>query len=378
MRCKMSEQINPEVLLPYGEKLKPLLNKSCISDSNVRDLLLKRGIYLNKVEKKNYIPLLTMSILSPNEFEYLQESQKTKEDSIKYRTSKVKCEEEEELQNIIPLDLFKCEALQKDTDSFTFHTDLDFSIEDKNRLVLEYEIMRDDLTKDWAATQSKHLGRLIIEKDDEKKEITFKNEFTASEVQETNDNMLKILKEYLITNGTVNSDVSVQSITSESFSEEERFVFMLQLANDSKNNTLEFQEVKNIEIGPTENAVLPKEAEWMATTVKNMIINGKGLQEVEYIKEKKYHSCLILREIEAQYKFKIGVAKGTCIIEYGFPHYFRRNAKDKSFQASISRVYFDKDSKSNNLRNISRQILGEFEETKEEKYREIVERRSTT
>ena len=83
------EEINIKTLLPVGEKLKPLLSKSCISEADLKGILAERGVFIGDNSKQMSIPLLTLSIISPKEFEKLQEFQKTKEDSVKFRTSKI-------------------------------------------------------------------------------------------------------------------------------------------------------------------------------------------------------------------------------------------------------------------------------------------------
>ena len=95
------EEINIKTLLPVGEKLKPLLSKSCISESDLKGILAERGVFMGDNSKQMSIPLLTLSIISPKEFEKLQEFQKTKEDSVKFRTSKIESSTNENLNDKI-------------------------------------------------------------------------------------------------------------------------------------------------------------------------------------------------------------------------------------------------------------------------------------
>lgn len=67
------EEINIKTLLPVGEKLKPLLSKSCISEADLKGILAERGVFIGDNSKQMSIPLLTLSIISPKEFEKLQE-----------------------------------------------------------------------------------------------------------------------------------------------------------------------------------------------------------------------------------------------------------------------------------------------------------------
>ena len=58
------EEINIKTLLPVGEKLKPLLSKSCISESDLKGILAERGVFMGDNSKQMSIPLLTLSIRS--------------------------------------------------------------------------------------------------------------------------------------------------------------------------------------------------------------------------------------------------------------------------------------------------------------------------
>lgn len=89
MGCEqMNDTINTDTLLPVGERLKPLLSKSCISESDMKNILAERGVYIGDSDKKSSIPILTLSILSPREFEKLQELQKTKKIVLKPKSLK--------------------------------------------------------------------------------------------------------------------------------------------------------------------------------------------------------------------------------------------------------------------------------------------------
>jgi len=161
--------------------------------------------------------------------------------------------------------------------------------------------------------------------------------------------------------------------TAKEFNNNQRFMFMLSIANNSPNGFLEFEAVKNIEIGPDRESKqpLPDSAKWMNGSVKNIIINsekGETLENVEYISDPSYHDVLILRQVQAQYRFEFGEMNGRCIIEYGFPHYFRKNVKGDSFESRLANIYFGKASKSQNVKNATRLILEEFEKLYQMQY----------
>lgn len=376
MRCEqMNDTINTDTLLPVGERIKPLLSKSCISESDMKNLLAERGVYIGNSDKKLSIPILTLSILSPREFEKLQELQKTKEDSLKTKITKAKSQSDRNLNVLIPLDLIKRDDLIDEYDCFDFDTDLCFNMDNQNKLVLDYSIKREDITKDWANSKSRYTGRVEIEKSASQSMIRFSNEYTSSETEVINKKIIKTVSNHLQTEGEISNKEDPFEITSDKFNNIQRFSFMLQLANDSPNGFLSFEAVKNIEIGPDKTFTMPDNAKWMEGSVKNIIINsekGETLENVEYISDKQYHEFLILRQVQAQYKFSIGALKGRCIVEYGFPHYFRSHVRNNAFEVSVSKIYFSKDSKSENSRNASRAILKEFQDMIQQKYDSIL------
>ena len=376
MRCEqMNDTINTDTLLPVGERIKPLLSKSCISESDMKNLLAERGVYIGNSDKKLSIPILTLSILSPREFEKLQELQKTKEDSLKTKITKAKSQSDRNLNVLIPLDLIKRDDLIDEYDCFDFDTDLCFNMDNQNKLVLDYSIKREDITKDWANSKSRYTGRVEIEKSASQSMIRFSNEYTSSETEVINKKIIKTVSNHLQTEGEISNKEDPFEITSDKFNNIQRFSFMLQLANDSPNGFLSFEAVKNIEIGPDKTFTMPDNAKWMEGSVKNIIINsekGETLENVEYISDKQYHEFLILRQVQAQYNFSIGALKGRCIVEYGFPHYFRSHVRNNAFEVSVSKIYFSKDSKSENSRNASRAILKEFQDMIQQKYDSIL------
>ena len=376
MRCEqMNGTINTDTLLPVGERLKPLLSKSCISESDMKNILAERGVYIGDSDKKSSIPILTLSILSPREFEKLQELQKTKEDSLKTKIIKAKSQSDKNLNNLIPQDLVKRDDLIDEYDCFDFDTDLSFNMDDQNKLVLDYIIIREDVTKDWANNKSRYTGRVEIEKSATQGMICFRNEYTSSETEVINKKIIKMVTNHLQILGEISNKESPFEITSDKFNNIQRFAFMLQLANDSPSGFLSFEAVKNIEIGPDRKVNMPDNTKWMGGSVKNIIINsekGKTLENIEYISDKQYHEFLILRKVQAQYKFSFGVLEGQCIVEYGFPHYFRSHVRNHSFEVSVPKIYFSKDSKSENSRNASRFILKEFQDIIQQKYDSVL------
>lgn len=367
--------IDIQTLLPVGEKLKPLLNKSVITESDMKNILRKRGVFISGNDKKAIVPYLTMSLLSPKEFEELQELQKTKEDSLKFRNKSVESISPTNLNELIDIDLVDVDLIEAQLNDCTFNTDANFKVINSNKLIIEYEISRNDLNKDWANAESKFNGRIEIEKDITTKEISFISEYTSIETEEINGLILnKVIKELNEKNEI--EEKKILEITSDDFTNEKRFEFLLSLTKDSPNSLLKYKSVRNIEIGPdkTTNLHLTQSTIILDNSVKNIIINGeKGetLQNIEYVTNKIFHKALILRAVQVEYSFNVVGASGTCIIEYGFPHFFRSYKKSKVFEVTINKLWFDKNSVSSNTKSASRKVLGEFNNFYMNEYKKI-------
>ena len=187
----MKDIINTDTLLPAGERLKPLLNASCISEFDLKALLAERGVYLGSSDKRLSLSILTLSLLSPREFERLQELQHTKEDSLKTKVLRMHARTDTSLALLLPCDLIDMNSLTNEYDSFEFDTDLSFNIENPNKMFLDYTIIRQDITKDWANNKSRYSGRIEIEKQLSSHTIVFSSEYTSSETESVNKEIIE-------------------------------------------------------------------------------------------------------------------------------------------------------------------------------------------
>src|SRR5690606_11917590 len=88
-------------ILPQGDYIRQLLVKSNVTNSNINSLLREKGAFLGHNEKNNSVPLLMKSLISPRDYSSLYDSQKTKEESTKYRTSSIKCNSDFDFSDIL-------------------------------------------------------------------------------------------------------------------------------------------------------------------------------------------------------------------------------------------------------------------------------------
>ncbi|WDV47873.1 hypothetical protein PV797_09310 [Clostridiaceae bacterium M8S5] len=363
---------NIGTLLPYGSDLKPLLSTSFITDSELKKLLFNRGVFISNNQKNITIPLLTTTLLSPKEFDKLREMQSTKEENIKKRSQQMCWISDKTLVEAmrdmnIPLNKLDLPEFRSYEPVF----DLQFCADNANKLILNYEIERNDFTKSLLNYRTTHDGNITIQKIDDGKKVKFDLEHTTTETDELNKSILKYIKDILHQGNHVDKKTKIEKVISGDFSNKKRFEFLLSLTDDRNfNGFLQFKRISNIEIGPNQNEKLPDEIEWMTNQgeITNIIFKGKKVHESIYLKDEKYYEGMILQEIIATYNFDITGAKGSCIIIYGFPKYIKSIEPTIEFEATVYKVYLDKAYQHVNKKNVSRKILNKFDEVVMKKY----------
>jgi hypothetical protein len=353
-------------MLPYGATLRPLLNDSCLSDSDLNYILKSRGVFVGDSDKKFTIPIMMTMVLSPSEFEMLQENQETKESNPKHRNSLIKSQSKNTLTSIISDFDIKTEEIEKLNVDVQLASPMTFRYETKNQLKLEYSIIREDLTKDWVRPQSTHTGKVIISKDEKSKEIRIGNEYTSKETDDINKKVIKDFVDFLKSKGE--AEDKLQTISANDFTNRERFNFLLQLAQDTEDGSLEFNDIRDVEIGPDPDNPPKNPNSIIQKNVKKIIINGTALERNSLLTNDQEKDNLLLRSVEVLYKFNCNGIKGICTLQYGFMHFFRNQNTSKEFQVALRYL----NSKSGNKTVLNNFVLNSFESLVRKKYEEFI------
>ena len=138
--------------LPHGEMLRGFLEQPFLVKSDLNSLLRQRGVFVHLNEKKDTIPWLTNLILSPLEFDHLREAQNTKEDNPKVNTQTINWISDKTLVESVPDNFNINSVLDLEFSNFTVKGSPNFIHVDGNadHLLLEFEIERNDYSKNWA------------------------------------------------------------------------------------------------------------------------------------------------------------------------------------------------------------------------------------
>jgi hypothetical protein len=347
---KSNQKLNVDTILPFGDNLRPLIGTpSSLSDSELKNFLAQKGIFVSSTNREITVPLITMGLLSPLEFEVLREKQKDKEASIKRRNREMKWTSDKTLLASmkgvqIPIaDLIPKRSSNYEIKSFEKFKPVDGN---QNHLIASYEIERTDRTKDWVAQHSVHKGVIELQLTEDKKVLKVAMEHTADETHDVNEKSVKYIKDFLAQNSYVSNE-KPKRITFGDFDNSSRVKFLLNLLNDvlDESDTFKFKQITDVDISIDTNQTLPDKIKWMESKVSNMKFKGQLLHETDLLKDPEFHSSLIFSGVKASYVFESAASKGTCTFEFGFPSKGNIPTADSEFIYRLSNFTYESENK---------------------------------
>jgi hypothetical protein len=366
---------NIELLLPCGEGLRGFMEQPFISAVDLKRTLRGRGVFLNRNEKADTIPVLVCCLLSPREFDDLRECQATREDNPKTMTRTILWNSKRPLLEAIPANLNLAGLVVGDYVNYRVIGAPAFVPVGGNldHICCDFEIERTDMTRNWAATKSNFKGKLQIEKSATGGSITFVLTHTAGETKELNCKLVERLTEHFKANRDVRSDCEIETILFSSFDNEKRVGFFLSLTRGLKAAGFESCGTTEFEVCPDEETTLPARLRWMGDGVDDLRFNGRALENTFFIKEKEYHKFLLLHGMEGKFKFECPIARGNCTVVFEFPDYGAKKDAGIEFEVNISGLALEPGHSEVNRTEVKEELLrriNEFKLAQFEKFRE--------
>ncbi|MBB1140901.1 hypothetical protein [Myroides sp. WP-1] len=358
-------------LLPQGDYIRQLLIKSNVTNSNINSLLRDKGVFLGQNQKNNSIPLIMKSIVSPKDFLELYETQKTKEEAVKYRTSSIKCSTNFDFTDIFDNSINLNQLIkEKHTyrPNYTIIGNPCFYFEDEATAIFEYQIERENLLNDWTNNKTYHNGAITLRKiSDSDIQISVQQDFTSKETFEVNNIMLSVLKERLFNKSIIKSQEDIITVKFKDFDNSSRIRFFYSFTQDF-NIFLKFKSITDIDLYLDENEESHDDVKMFLDEIDNLKLNGKGLQNHVLINNEKYYSKLIFGSVKYRYKLNFNGVEGQVIINFGFPDYVKSKEISSDFQISIDLLLGKQDRNHKNENIIRKKLLELFEMKKIESY----------
>ena len=358
-------------ILPQGDYIRQLLVKSNISNSNINSLLREKGVFLGLNQKNNSVPLIMKSFISPKDFIELYETQKTKEETIKYRTSSINCKTDFDLTDIWDNNLdLNVLIREKHTykPNYSIVGNPNFYFEDEFTAVFEYQIERENLLSDWTNSKTYHNGAVTLRKVSETDiQISVQQDSTSKETFEVNNLIMGALKEKLLDKSIIKSNEDIIAVKFNHFDNASRVKFFYSFIN-SFTIFLEFKSITDIDLYIDDSVESHDDIKVFLDEIDNLKLSGRGLQNHVLIGKTEYHSKLIFGAVKFRYRLEYSGIEGSALVNLSFPDYVKSKNVNSDFQISIELI-LTRENKNPSSENKIRKILLEvFEKKKIEIY----------
>ncbi|MHA3046415.1 GapS4b family protein [Riemerella anatipestifer] len=358
-------------ILPQGDLIRQLLIKSNITNANINSLLREKGVFLGQNQKNNSVPLIMKSIISPKDFIELYETQKTKEEAIKYRTSSISCKTDFNFQDLL-VDNIDINSLIKDKHTYKPNYSVigtpNFYFEDEFTAVFEYQIERENLLSDWNNSKTYHKGAITLKKIlGNDIQISVQQDSTSKETSEVNKMILNILKERMLIKSIIKSNDDIISVKFNHFDNSSRIKFFYSFTHDFT-IYLNFKSITDIDLYLDEDVKPHEDVKLFLDEIDNLKLNGKGLQNHILIYKEDYYPKLIFGAVKFRYKLSFNGIEGNVIVNLGFPDYVKSKDVNADFQMSIELLLSREHKTSSTENKIRKKLLEFFEKKKVESY----------
>lgn len=366
------EKINDNInrFLPFGESLRAILQHDSIKDRERRQLLRMKGVFVNNSDEDSTFPILTTSLLSPNEFEFLKEKLQAKEDREKTITRTLDWESNTNLITAIPDNFNIQEVIKTNFPKYKVIGNPNFKMVDNNpnRIALDFKCETTNYSKAWFRGKNEFKGQITFEKVTTKdNKVQLQIIHTSPETTDIAEKVSKDLEKHFKANHFMNPHKEIQRILFKDFSNEERIQFFLSMTES--NNIFNFTKATNLDIGPDPNENLPDDINWLELAkVRELNINGEILHNIPFLKEKALHKFMELAEMEIIYDFSLPSVEGNCKIRFGFNNYFKNRIGNIELVIDFVKINPKDEYASVPLASIRNQLFKEFEKFKTEKY----------
>ncbi len=342
------------MILPIGDNLRNMLNKTIISDNDLHTILKEKGIFTSSKSRESTIPIFSSLIISPSEFEKLKEKQKTREEKEKKRSSTIKCNiQNKKLIEILPKINFN-ELIDTKYMNYDFRQkSMNFTAISDTHVRIEYKIDRNYGNKSWFEQEKEFIASLDIRLSTDGLELTTTGVHTATETQFINNKLNNFLINDLKNKNYIDKKEQIQKITMKGLKENNELImsFFLKLstANIAGFLTFDTLETLNIEIDESVK-VLPKDLEWMKKKIKKLKLDGEKIDKIVFIRDTNLHQYLKCWSMTSKYEFDDLKGKGYCKIKYEF-----LNNKDGEFEIKIENIFLE--DKSKDKKSLEKEIL---------------------
>ena len=187
------EKLEVNRYIPFGATLQEVLKHPTLTGTKLKSLLKSRGIFVENSDDNITFPLLLSTILCPEEFEFIKENLKSKEDAQKITSRPLEWHNKEDLIKIIPDKIDLKAILSENNSRHKIISQTNFApVEgNPNRVKMEFRCQTNNYNSSWYRNKSEFTGEVIIEKVEKDNRVYLKMIYTSDETQQIADLAVK-------------------------------------------------------------------------------------------------------------------------------------------------------------------------------------------
>lgn len=365
----MNNKNNFKGKLLFGNSLRDLLNDSNVTNSVLRKITRRRGIFIYKNDKSDHIQALVSTGITPLELTEIIDSIITREENPKYQSQIIKCNDKNlSLINSVPVTFNLRDIAQEDFSNYQIIGVPNFkAISDgRDQIELDFTIERFQMTNSSYKNISEFQGKIIIKKEGNGLDIKATTSHSSPETKEIAKKVVDYFVRELKKSGVIDIAEKLVKVRFSDFTNENRIKFIKSLSQKSNGEkTLHFKDTKDISFKPEPNTDLPDEIAWMKGNVSNLSLQGKNLHSTFFVDNKKFYKHIKLYKIVAFYNLDHTEFQGSCHVNFDFHGYSTKDDPHAELILSVTNLDLkDKgntDKRSPKKSKVIQDILSEIE-----------------
>jgi hypothetical protein len=345
--------------LPFSADLQPLLEQPYITTSILRDLLMRRGTFINSHDKNDLVSYLKISFLSPEEFDFLMSLAIDREEKRKVRNDydELAANSDITLGSSMPdMDnLGIRDLLSTKIPNCSLIGSPNLERVNANHYRVEFRLRRRNLHSNWLKSDQDFTGEINVKKDDDKGIVKTECWHTSEETRTACKIIAGTFRKKMIASGLIETDRTT-TLRFNSFDNYSRIAFLMLFTGSFPGDFLSFEKLVDLSLRLDESSDCDDERlKWMKRKVSKLNLSGTALQDTFFVTDKTCRKYLLVWRFECRYNVSTRDGSGTITIAFEFGGYSKTANPLAPFQ--ITSVSLSASRYNGSHRSLERKII---------------------
>lgn len=315
-----AQAIDLKSTIVSGSDLRILLGSDHVSYGDIHTSLKEKGIFVGNSDKSITVPLLSATLLTPDNFTRLIENGVNRESLPKVKVAGLDLVAQGSdwitpLKNTLFGDSFDILGSMSGVD---FVTNPQIVV-DGDKISIPYQVVRQDYSKDWIQRELSFDAQVTIERQGGALKLEFTSTHSSKETEQVNKKIAARVAKLLHGQNLVKEDEPL-TVTFGALNNEERVRYFKRLTAGHAGCLLPGG-VNDIEICLDSNGpALPDDPQisWMKQTVRKFNVDGERLNDIFLINDERYYKHYYILRMDVTFPFKVAANEGTCRVTFSF------------------------------------------------------------